>query len=216
MTIAPSTPRSNPWLVLAILSLGLIDYEPMPLCEMIGFAELAVSGHVAALGEETIHFAVTEVLLGEVAERELEVRQATPWPPGSPRPAPYAVGQSFVLFLVRDPETGSDAPWRILGLEGGGELPIVGDEVFLRGRRVEYREAESHRVHGVDLVSQRFPRLPFLDAVEGYARCFVWRREGNRRWPRQTCDGAALEAYRSRSPLHAYLVSTSLESSRDP
>ena len=190
-----------------------IDFEPTPLHRMIGLADLIVSGRVVEAGEETFHFEVERLLAGELAERRVEVRGRTPWPRGSARPAPYTPGQSFVLFLQADLDTVDGAPWRIPGVGGAGELPVVGGHVYFPQVSIAFLERRTVWLHGVDVEASNWCLSDFLAAVAGYRECFTWTQleaEPSAPRPERTCDEAALAEYRARSRMHEYLTAKTL------
>jgi hypothetical protein len=156
---------------------------------------------------------VERLLAGELAEPRIEVRGHTPWPRGSARPAPYAPGQSFVLFLHADPDPADGPRWRIPGIGGAGELPVVGRRVYFPQLSIAFLERRIERIHGVDVEASSYCLSDFLTAVADYRECFAWTHsaaEPSTPQPHRTCDDATLAAYRGRSRMHEYLTAETL------
>ncbi len=201
-------------LAATIGSARAIDFEPIALHRLIGSANLVVSGRVVEVEGETFRFEVERLLIGELPGRRIAVRGFTPWPKGSARPVPYAPGQSFVLFLISNPDPAAGPPWQVPGLGGEGELPLAGRRVYLPGLSIEFLERRTESIHGAELESSSYSASCFLAAVRDYGKCFAWtapetKPPGLR--PERTCDDDALAKYRRRSRMHEYLTSATLD-----
>lgn len=186
----------------------MADYEPIPLDRLIGTAQLIVLGEVTKVSNHTFSLRVSQQLAGATAANEIEIRQYIPSKfEGSPRPAPYAIGQSFLLFLTPGKPSPTDSAWTIMGIGGEGEMPIEGDFIYFHGRNVEGLPFESHQVHKAQRSIQRFVSQEFFDAVKKYRFCFEWKpgKEG-RPEPAKTCDEAAIAKYAQVSAIHSYLA----------
>lgn len=204
-----------PLLLIAVLPIAgpsvraratMSDFAPIPLDRLIGTATLIVLGDVAATKKDSFRLRVTETLAGR-ASPEIEVRPYIPSRfEGTPRPAPYRQGQSFLLFLVEE-ESHPQGPWKILGSGGEGEMPVEEGFVYFHGRNVEGLPFGRYRVHEADRNIQRFDARAFVDAVERYRECFEWKPGSSERSrPASRCDQATLDELARTSPIHRHLV----------
>jgi hypothetical protein len=181
------------------------DFAPIPLDRLIGTAAVIVVGDVAAVKDGTFTLRVTESLAGR-APAEIAVRQFVPDRfEGTPRPAPYKAGQSFLLFLSGD-VTAASGGLRILGAGGEGEMPIDRGFVYFPGRTVSGLPAGAHTVHEAPRTIQRFELPAVIDAIKGYRACFEWKPgSGEQDQPTQKCNAAALDKFARTSAFHAHL-----------
>lgn len=193
------------------------DYALIPLDRMIGTAEMIATGEVIAVSDATFTARVSSMLIGDAASTQLEIAQYVPSRfEGTARPAPYATGQVFLWFLVKDEKLKRPDVWRIMGAGGEGELPIDTDSVYLPARHIEGLKAEPHRVHGVERTTERFELPALLDAVKNYRRCFKWEpAKSERPKPVASCDRESLDQLSKTSLVHKYLITTTLNRSKD-
>ena len=181
------------------------DFAPIPLDRLIGTSTAIVLGDVATVKDGTFTLRVTQTLAGRVGS-EIEIRQYIPSRfEGTPRPAPYKAGQSFLLFLVSDGANASGA-WKILGAGGEGEMPVDRGFAYFHGRNVPGFPSGTYRVHDAERNIQRVELPSLLDAVKGYRACFEWKPgSGEQTPPAGRCDAAALEAFAKTSAIHRHL-----------
>lgn len=182
------------------------DYALMPLGQMIGTAQLIIAGEVVQTGEGTVTARVDQTLAGTSPGSAVTIRQYIPDKfEGTPRPAPYAAGQSFVWFLTNDARSGG---WKIMGRGGEGEMPVENGFVHFMTPVLEDIAPQSLRVHGSSRTLRRIEAAQFTDAVKRYRSCFQWRAtDGDRPKRTQICDDAALDQYGRGSALHRHLIS---------
>lgn len=185
---------------------SMSDYALIPLGRMIGTAQLIVAGEVVQIGDGTVTARVDQTLAGTSPGSTVTIRQYIPSKfDGTPRPAPYAAGQSFVWFLTKYEPSGG---WKIMGAGGEGEMPVENGFVHFMTPVLEGIAAQSFRVHGASRTLRRIEAAPFFDAVKRYRSCFEWRAaEGDRPKPTQICDDAVLDQYGRVSALHRHLIS---------
>jgi len=165
-------------------------------------ADAIVIGRIASAHRDGLDIRVLQQLHGDAAAGAVIKVENSVFEDTDPRWAPYAAGQTLVLFLKR-PEA-KRSRWRVLGISGEGELPVDEKFVYLTGHYVEGLTVERYLTMGAKVTSQRIAKADFVDAIEGLFACF--RREGEAA-PVQVCDNAALSDYAARSPLHRYLAS---------
>lgn len=179
-------------IALLILSAGAGFQIPLPLTEITTTADAIVVGTIAEVSKTTFTLRIDEVLAGEIEGRQIEVEKF-PTSAESPRWAPYCRGQSVALFLSKT----SSGRFRILGRLGEGEIPLDERYAYFHGRYIDVLRPDYHDVHGRRVYIQRFDRKATLDAIRAYRRCF--RPEGS-------CTEKELDALRSRSEFHRYLL----------
>ena len=198
-----------------IKSATMSDYALIPLDRMIGTAEIIVAGEVVSVNDATFTARVDSAVVGDVSLKQLEIAQYIPNRfEGTPRPAPYAVGQTFLWFLVKDEKLGPNV-WRIMGVGGEGEMPIAENFVYFPARHIDGLKAESYRVHGALRTTERFELPAFLDAVKNYRKCFKWEpARAERPKPVLSCDQATLDQLSKTSLVHKYLVTTTRNRSK--
>lgn len=178
---------------------------PAPLGGLIDSADAVVAGTVTEVAERSFTLRVGQVLAGRVEGKLLQVTKPS-LPATSPRWAPYCAEQEEVVFLAAPDPAG---PFRILGRIGEGEIPLDADFAYFHGRRLATLQPDYHRLDGQRVYLQRHDRADTLDAIRSYPRCLEWiRSESPPRWRTViTCTRDDLAAYRSRSPVHEFLVS---------
>jgi hypothetical protein len=191
----------------------MVDYEPIPLPRLIGLSDLAVVGNVKEIHEESFTFRIEDVLIGEPQGQCIEVVKFVPTRFDCPRAMPYAIEQSFVLFLVKEHTDRSSKRWKVWGIGGEGEMPLENDYVYFHGRFVEGLERRKYIVQGAERMIQRYQATAFIGAVRDYRTCFAWQAGAgkSRPQPRRICDDRSLEQYHSQSGIHAYLVKETLK-----
>lgn len=109
-------------LVLALLAAP--SYSPLKLHELIGLADLMVTGTIVEVREETVVVEVAKVGFGESPPR-IVVRRFQNWSCAS-RWAEYAVDQRCIYFLAAGKNSGD--PYWILSGGGEGERPLENDQ----------------------------------------------------------------------------------------
>lgn len=198
------------------------DYSLIPLPRLLGTADLAVIGVVAAADDVGFTLRVSEPLVGRHAATEIQVKKYVPPALFGRQAVPYVGGQRFALFLEQPREEDAEERWTILGYAGEGQMWIEGGFVYLAPYDLKGLEYWPVAVEGVAWKSQRLPLDEFQDAVSSYHRCFSWERveivkneKRRQRWVvSRTCGDETLETYRARSWLHGYLVRESVRGSR--
>jgi hypothetical protein len=167
--------------LLIAMTVGAGFEVPLPLGEMIADADVIVVGTIRGASKETFTLHVEEVLAGELRARSIHVEKF-PADAASPRWAPYACGQTVVLFLDATP-----APrFRILGRIGEGEIPLDPKHAYFHGRYLGFLAPDWYEVHGRRIHIQRFDRALTLDAIRNFNK--------------------ADARYGSRSNLHEFLA----------
>jgi hypothetical protein len=193
------------------------DYEPIPLPRMIGMAELIIIGSVNELADSTFVFRIEEVLKGENSGELLLVKPYIPNKFDGPRTQPYALGQRYVLFLLR--YEGAPTIWHIMGYGGEGEMPVEGEFVYFAGQYIEGLERKSYVVEGLNRPLQQYDLNIFKDAVMDYDLCFSWNlvheiknNKPRERWvPSNNCNENLTNEFSRRSWIHQYLVQETIK-----
>ncbi|MEO6064388.1 MAG: hypothetical protein ABIP49_01225 [Lysobacterales bacterium] len=163
-------------------------------------ADAIVIGKIIATQRDGFEIRLLEKVHGDATGAVIQVENSA-FENTDPRWAPYATGQTLVLFLRR-PHT-KHARWRVLGMSGEGELPTDAAFTYLTGHFVEGLPVERYRTMGASITSQRIARADLIDAIRGLFECFTAHGKAV---PVQVCDRAALSRYAARSPLHAQLA----------
>ena len=191
-------------LAISLPAAAAARYIPPPLYDLVGFSDLIVVGTISRVEADTFFLEVEEVLRGSEAKASIEIERFRDWT-CSHRWEPYAPGQRVVAFLARE-----EGSYKLRSAGAEAEFPIYGDRAIVPAfavlqPRLEIDESLEAGVpldvvrsmitgfsacFELDLVRARFPRVEHVEIV---------------------CDGDALEAYRSRSPLHASLVRMTLK-----
>jgi len=190
------------------------DYALIPLDRMIGTAEFIVVGEVVSMSDTTLRARVDSAVVGDFSG-PLEIAQYIPSRfEGTPRPAPYATGQRFLWFLVKDEKLRPNV-WRIMGAGGEGEMPIDDNFVYFPARHIEGLKAEAYRVHGAQRTTERFELPAFLDAVKNYRKCVKWEPARSQRpKPVVNCDQGTMDQLSKTSLVQKYLITTTLNRSK--
>lgn len=190
------------------------DYAPVPFTKLIGLSDLIVVGKVDDIAESTFKFHIVEFLQNHHDSRSIHVKKYIPAEIFAPRPAPYAKGQYFVLFLKK-PEQGSSVhSWQILGYAGEGEMPVEDLLIYFEVYDLKGLEYQLDEVHGVTRNLQRYKLDDFKDAVQNYHACFSWKlveyiknKKKRSRWvPARICPDEAVKNYQEKGWLHEYLA----------
>ncbi len=195
-------------LSLAVLALCLpgasaARYIPPPLYDLVGYSDLIVVGSIARVEVSTFFLEVEEVLRGAEPAAVIEIEKFRDWTCAH-RWEPYAPGQRVVAFLVRE-----EGPYTLRSAGAEAEFPIDGDEAV-----VPVHAVLQPRLPTDDSLDARVPLDVVRSMITGFPACFeVDLIRGRLRRAERVeivCDGDALVAYRSRSPLHARLVQMTL------
>jgi hypothetical protein len=120
--------------------------------------------------------------------------------------APYAEGQRVLLFLAAPRE--ASAPYTILGVRGEGEMPVVEQEVLLRGYLVKELERRQRSVDGATLKEASIALSDFKQAVVGFRASYALEKDKRgRRSPALRPDRSldVAEADALSSPFAFYL-----------
>ncbi|HYR30118.1 MAG TPA: hypothetical protein VEU30_16755 [Thermoanaerobaculia bacterium] len=166
--------------MIAMLTAGAGFEIPLPLGEVISSADVVAVGTIEKVSASTFTLAVDDVLIGKTDAKRIEIEKFAA-SAESPRWAPYARGQSVIVFLAHQ----RCGPFRILGRLGEGEIPLDAKFAYFHGRYVDVLQPDWYEVDGRRVYLQRFDRAMTMDAIRGF----------------RNADGD----YRSRSKLHEFL-----------
>jgi len=112
---------------------GYARYRPLSFVELSTRAELVVLGSVASTSDETFAFEVERTIRSRKGAapatkgQRLEITKFRNWTCAR-RWTEYAAGQKAVMFIER-----RSGAWHVLGGGNEGEMPVVGDWVFVDG-----------------------------------------------------------------------------------
>lgn len=210
-------------------------YTAPEFFEMVGGAEIIVSGQITALAKDTYQLKVDRRLAGKYDSASIEIIRFNDWVCAR-RYAPYAVGQRLVAFINKDEYW--SAIWkrdvyRVMSAGGEGEFPIEGDVVICR------TVSQPNLAVSAGTHLPRAPKVPLDDlysAIEGYRSLYsiTLGRDQNRvdsnlllttkirrlcaqspasRFPLRSRTASSsplgrLQAYANQSFLHRYLVNS--------
>ncbi len=196
--------------ILGVAPLARADYSPPALHELIGASDLVVHGTIGQVREKTFSLSIQAVLVGNYAEREVEIHRFVDWTCSS-RWQPYRQGQEVIAFLqaldAADPRSKmSRYILRSAGAEG--EFPVRDGVVYPH----RYRVPGAPRIEGEPFGGHRFKLAVMQSAIREYRRLFLFeydRKKWNRvRKIRVVGDPNAIEHYAKKSTLHSHLVET--------
>ncbi|MBW2464027.1 MAG: hypothetical protein JRH11_20430 [Deltaproteobacteria bacterium] len=165
----------GPLLLLFALSpaAAAADYSPPALNDLVLGSDVIVAGEVVSLSATSFSLRIDDLITGQITTPEIEVQRFTDWTCAA-RWAPYRVGQRALLFLRRD----ASGKFQIRSGGGEGEMPIVGDHVYVNsfynvvapaGAAAYHR----HTVHGGGFMGFAVPKAEFFAALREARRCFV-------------------------------------------
>ncbi len=189
-----------------------IDYEPVPLAKLIGISELIATGYISKIIDSNYVFVLKEILSGKITEKSITVNQYFPSKFEGKRRIPYAINQSYILFLQTSKK--NKEQYSIIGYGGEGEMLIENGFVYFMGIIIEGLEKTTYEVQGKNCYAQRFDFENFKNAVSNYSKCFKWQireeiknNKSKKRWvPSLNCSQDAINDYKSKSWIHQYLV----------
>jgi hypothetical protein len=210
MTKAVKAPLIGVLLAFAVAATAVAEYFPPPFYVLAGRSDLIVVGTIVKVSPKTFTLRAEEVLAGFDRSKEIEVLRFKDWT-CSVRWKPYEVGQREVAFLYeleREEAHKTGAKYGTMSSGDEGEWEILGREISAQGFQLpggrEFNQGEQP--------GQWLPIDIVLDAVRRFRHCFsvvagksTWESKA-----RLTCSAAELATYRSRSQVHAYLVSDAL------
>jgi hypothetical protein len=113
--------------VVLVATPASAKYSAPPIHDVFGISELVVVGEISGLQRDSFDLEVEEVVVGDAGDT-VRIRRFQDWTCAH-RWAPYKKGQRVLVFASRDKE----GAWRIRSAGGEGEMPLVGDDVVLRG-----------------------------------------------------------------------------------
>jgi hypothetical protein len=176
------------------------------------FADGVAVGRVVAVRDGTVHFEIREWVRDRTEQREVTIRsyRFSPWAgciPGAEKPAEYALGEDYLLFM-RQPydDGGAQVPdWSILA-----QFLLDGSPVCIT--QAPSVVVEKGRKGCKDLVRDD----DLLNAVRTFENCFELYDDPIRgTLPiRQTCNPAGLESWSKRSVLHRVMAEKAVEQLR--
>lgn len=204
------------WLLILTPALGApaASYVRYRTFELAGEADVVLVGTISSVSRKTFELEVERVIAGGDAPRAIAIERFEDWMCAR-RWDEYRRGQRVLLFLWRPTSKGK--PFTILGAGGEGEMPLLGDDVLVRGYRVRGYPDGSYPVDGVEVEGASVALSELAHAVTGFRSTFG-RREagrtlrGQRVW--HPLDPDVLEAYRSSSPTARHLVEELVSSDR--
>jgi hypothetical protein len=183
------------------------DWIGTPLSKLVGTSELIVHGNVKEVLDSTILLQVVHKIGDEKADL-IEVFKARPDAFASVKPAPYHVGQSYLLFLVKVPEALPKVIWKVMGKAQEAQMPVSDNYVYFNDRYFEGIPLKEYVVNGVELNIQRFEFPSFFNALEEYRKCYQWINQGkdDKYLPKKLCSNSEVSLYSKKSFMHNYLV----------
>ncbi|MCW3090573.1 MAG: hypothetical protein JWP81_1642 [Ferruginibacter sp.] len=208
--VNPPTNSDSKTMVPTNLNQGLSDWIGMPLSKMIGTSELIVYGSVKKIMDSSILVQVKQKIAGVENEPVIEMIKAKADPFASIQPAPYKIGQCYLLFLSQLKTATTKKQWKLMGHAVGQEsqMPVIDGYIYFIDRYFEGIPQKEYDVNGVRQNIQRFEFSPFVNAVEGYTRCYQWMKQqkNNRELPQQICTEEQAAVYAKKGFMHQYLV----------
>ncbi len=183
------------------------DWIAIPLSRMTGTADLIVYGTVSSVKDSTCIFTITRILAGKSDNKAIEVHKIMPDKFASVHPAPYASGQTYLLFLVHEKNSSCSMNWKVMGIGGEGQMPVENGFIYFPQNNIEGLPFKEYPVNGVLQFLQRFEFSVFLNAIEEYQKCYHWikNKTDNQFYPQKACDAASQAKYSNKSFIHKYL-----------
>lgn len=206
----PVSARMNHLIPVSNTTLNTLmsDWVAIPLSRMIGTAELILCGNVTSVRDSSYVFRISRRLSGICEGDTIEVLKVIPDRFASTKPAPYARGQCFLIFLIRANSNQRDSRWKVMGIGGEGQMPVINNYVYFVGNNITGIEFANYDVNGTEQYVQRFEFVPFVNAVEEYRKCFRWTKTKTDKQytPRKICDERTVTEFRQRSFIHSFLI----------
>ena len=151
------------------------SYDRYKLFELFVAADAVVVGTIEEVDCKEFGLRIELPVRGDFDDDLIRVRRFQDWTCAG-RWTPYEAGQHVLLFL-HEPRFGE--PWVILGGGGEGEMPLVGDNVIVRGFRIRGAPEGPHRVQSAEVHGAQVPLKELAQAVRSFRQAFVWRWESD-------------------------------------
>ena len=213
-----STPRTFRFVVACLLLWALtsttpaaawVAYDRYKLFELAPCADFVVAGEITAVHADTFDLRVDQHIVGVLAKPVITVRRFVDWTCAG-RWTDYCEGQRIVAFLhAPGKERGTRGVFAILGGGGEGEMPLVDDDVIVRGYRMHYHPPRKHDVEDEEVWGSRVPLSEFVSAIQGQRLAFAWTEHSNYPQVETICTregGLAVETFASSSDAARHLA----------
>lgn len=158
-----------------VSSASTFSYRRLELFELALQSRSIVAGRITRVDEQTFEFSIESVVAGERPPSPMRVLRFEDWMCAQ-RWTPYEKEQRLLLFLVR----GERGLWRALGAGNEGEMPLVDQQVLLRGYEIPGHPSEALTVSQGAAHSSRVPLSDLGKAMELFRSSVrVQSREGD-------------------------------------
>lgn len=202
-------------LVSSVTTLVALDYEPISLDRMIRTADLVVAGSIDQTSADRITLHVTDRIAGPQIGDSVTIKRNKDWS-GNKGPGVFRVGQRMLVFAVESKaRVGVESPpWRVLGFENEGVLPMDTGHVYYSGGALEGFKAETYDLDGTKITAYRFGLSDFVDAVKADRECFGRAgadKNSASAQARVLCSESELEKFRNNTTLGPYLIQQAMQ-----
>jgi hypothetical protein len=200
-------------LVASVSTSIALDFQPISLDRMIRTADLVVAGRIDQASTDRITLHVTDRIAGPQIAESVTIKRNKDWS-GSKGPGVFRVGQRMLVFAISaNARVGVETPpWRVLGFENEGILPIDNGHIYYAGRAIDGFKAEAYNLGGLEITAYRFGLSDFVDAVKADRECFgraVADKNSAPDQPRVLCSEAELQKLRNTTLGH-YLITQAM------
>lgn len=186
-------------------------YAPLALHDLVGASDLIVIGSISQLNSKSFILEVSQVIAGDYDKGQIKVEKFKDWTCAA-RWCKYDKGQNVMLFLEKPDKNNSSFSIRSGG--GEGEMPVVDEFVYYRGRSIDDIPQEIYKVFGESLYGQKISLEEFINSIQQYRKCFQVETDKSSGFSiksiQQLCSPTEIESYRKSSKLSAHLVKSTL------
>ncbi|TIL33923.1 hypothetical protein [Mesorhizobium sp.] len=195
---------------LAVAASFALDFEPMSLDRMIRAADLVAVGSIESVSKDRFTLRLTEPIAAPESSGSVTIHRNKDWS-GDDGPGVYREGELVLVFAekAKANAVAGSPPWRVLGFENEGVLPIDGEHVYYAGSTLEGFEAETYDVDGAEFTAYQFELPDFVAAVRAHRDCFGRAPARDEEAPGKSgvlCSESELKEYRDNTTLGAYLI----------
>lgn len=195
---------------LTVAAAFALDAKPISLDRMIRAADLVAVGTIVTVSKDRFMLRLTEPIVAPESNGSVAIKRNKDWS-GDDGPQLYREGESVLVFAEKakaNAPAGSP-PWRVLGFENEGVLPVDGEHVYYAGGALEGFEAKAYDVDGAEFTAYQFAIADFVAAVKAHRDCFGPAPARGEEAPAKSeilCSEAEFKAFRDSTTLGAYLI----------
>lgn len=195
---------------LAVAAAFALDTKPISLDRMIRAADLVAVGTIESVSKDRFMLRLTDPIVAPESSGSVAIKRNKDWS-GDDGPRLYREGENVLVFAEKakaNAPAGSP-PWRVLGFENEGVLPVAGEHVYYTSGALEGFEAKAYDVDGAEFTAYQFALPDFVAAVRAHRDCFGRAPVRGEESPGKSeilCSESELKAFRDNTTLGAYLI----------